>query len=145
MRKITHTLFKLVTAMAVAVALPALAADRIAAKTVVFVHGALADGSSWNKVIPLLQEKGLKTISVQNPLTSLADDVDFTQRALEQAEAPIVLVGHSWGGVVITEAGNSDKVSSLVYVSALAPSAGESLHDCVTRRKESPRVCQTDC
>lgn len=100
-----------------------------AAKTVVLVHGAFADGSSWNKVIPLLQAKGLKTIAVQNPLTSLKDDVNFTQRALQQAEGPVVLVGHSWGGVVITEAGLNDKVKSLVYVSAFAPSTAEHLHD----------------
>lgn len=99
------------------------------AKTVIFVHGAFADGSSWNKVIPLLQAQGLKTVSVQNPLTSLQQDVAFTQRALAQAEGPVVLVGHSWGGMVITEAGNNEKVKSLVYVSAFAPSKGEHIHD----------------
>jgi len=98
-------------------------------KTVVFVHGAFADGSSWNKVIPLLQAKGLKTIAVQNPLTSLSDDVAFTQRAIESAKGPVILVGHSWGGVVITEAGTDEKVEGLVYVSAFAPSTAEHLHD----------------
>ncbi|SCZ59921.1 alpha/beta fold hydrolase [Epibacterium ulvae] len=99
------------------------------AKTVVMVHGAFADGSSWNKVIPLLQEEGLKTIAVQLPMTSLADDVAFTQRAIDNAEGEVVLVGHSWGGVVITEAGVDDQVMSLVYLSAFAPIAGEHIHD----------------
>ncbi|WP_282096332.1 alpha/beta fold hydrolase [Epibacterium ulvae] len=98
-------------------------------KTVVLVHGAFADGSAWNKVIPLLQEEGLKTIAVQLPMTSLADDVAFTQRAIDNAEGEVVLVGHSWGGVVITEAGADEDVTSLVYVSAFAPKAGEHIHD----------------
>src|SRR5258708_2768455 len=83
-------------------------------KTVVLVHGAFADGSSWNAIIPLLQAKGLKVIAVQNPLTSLADDVEFTKRAINEAKGPVVLVGHSWAGAVITEAGDNDKVKSLV-------------------------------
>lgn len=114
-----------------------------AAKTVVFVHGAFADGSSWNRVIPLLQAEGLKTISVQNPLTSLNDDVAFTERALKNAEGPVVLVGHSWGGMVITEAGGHHKVKSLVYVSAFAPSKGEHIHDILDdahKVKKIPKV-----
>jgi len=99
------------------------------AKSVVLVHGAFADGSSWDAVVPLLQAKGLKVIAVQNPLTSLADDVAFTKRALKNVEGPVVLVGHSWGGVVITEAGVDDKVKSLVYVAAFAPSEGQSVAD----------------
>lgn len=98
-----------------------------AAKSVVLVHGAFADGSSWDAVVPLLQAKGLKVVAVQNPLTSLADDVAFTKRALKNIEGPVVLVGHSWGGVVITEAGMDDKVKSLVYVAAFAPSEGQSV------------------
>lgn len=128
MKKIRSMLLgTLAAAAVVASSASAFAAD--AAKTVVFVHGAFADGSSWNKVIPILQEKGLKTISVQNPLSSLKDDVDFTNRALKEAEGPVVLVGHSWGGMVITEAGDNKKVKSLVYISAFAPSKGEHLHD----------------
>lgn len=100
-----------------------------AAKTAVLVHGALADGSSWNKVIPILRENGLKVIAVQNPLESLEGDVAFTQRALDDAEGPVVLVGHSWAGTVITQAGDDEKVKSLVYVSGLAPSKGESEDD----------------
>lgn len=102
-------------------------AETVRANTVVLVHGAFADGSSWNKVIPFLTDAGLKIISVQNPLESLEEDVAYTQRAIAAAEGPVVLVGHSWGGMVITEAGGSDKVSSLVYVAAFAPSKGEQL------------------
>lgn len=98
-------------------------------KTVILTHGAFADGSSWNKVIPILQANGLKTIAVQNPLTSLSDDLAFVNRAIEQAEGEVILVGHSWAGVVITEAGMHEKVSSLVYVSAFAPDADEHIHD----------------
>jgi len=99
-----------------------LAAD---ATTVVLVHGAFADGSSWEKVIPLLQAKGLKVVAVQNPLSSLADDVAATQRVVDAQTGKVVLVGHSWGGTVITQAGTSDKIKALVYVAAFAPSEGE--------------------
>ena len=95
--------------------------------TVVLVHGAFADGSSWERVVPLLQAKGLKVVSVQNPLTSLADDVAATRRVLDAQTGPVVLVGHSWGGVVITEAGTHKWVKSLVYVAAFAPSEGQSV------------------
>ena len=109
-----------------------------AAKTVVLVHGAFADGSSWNAIVPLLQAKGLKVIVVQNPLTSLADDVQFTSRAISEAKGPVVLVGHSWGGMVITEAGGDDKVKALVYVAAFAPSVAQSLVDTVKGYPASP-------
>ena len=105
-----------------AVLAPAHAAEET---TVVLVHGAFADGSAWNKVIPLLQKQGLKVVSVQNPLTSLADDVAFAQRVIDAQSGKVVLVGHSWGGAVITQAGGSDKVKALVYVAAFAPSEGE--------------------
>jgi len=117
---------------------PAAAPSAASAKTVVLVHGAFADGSSWNAVVPLLQARGLKVIVVQNPLTSLADDVQFTSRAIAEAKGPVVLVGHSWGGVVITEAGNDDKVKALVYVAAFAPSAGQSLIDTVKAYPQPP-------
>jgi pimeloyl-ACP methyl ester carboxylesterase len=94
--------------------------------TVLLVHGAFADGSSWEKVVPLLQAKGLKVVAVQNPLTSLSDDVKATRRALDAQTGPVVLVGHSWGGVVISEAGADERVKSLVYVAAFAPSEGQS-------------------
>ncbi|RYX85987.1 alpha/beta hydrolase [bacterium] len=97
--------------------------------TVVLVHGAFADGSSWSKVITLLQEQKVNVVIVQNPTTSLADDVAAVNRALESVTTPVILVGHSWGGVVITQAGQSDKVAALVYVSAFAPSEGQSITD----------------
>lgn len=97
--------------------------------TVVLVHGAFADGSTWNQVIALLQAKGLKVVAVQNPLTSLAEDVAVTRRALDRESGPVVLVGHSYGGVVITEAGQQDNVKALVYVAAYAPAENQSIAD----------------
>ncbi|HEU5165365.1 MAG TPA: alpha/beta hydrolase [Chitinophagaceae bacterium] len=94
-------------------------------KNIVLVHGAFADGSSWAKVIPSLQAKGYNVIAVQNPLTSLADDVLATKRAIAQMDGPVLLVAHSYGGMVISEAGNDPKVIGLVYVAALVPEAGQ--------------------
>jgi len=105
------------------------AAAQKAQKTVVLVHGAFADGSSWDKVIPLLQAKGLKVVAVQNPLTSLADDVAAAKRVIDAQTGPVILVGHSWGGTVITEAGGHEKVAALVFVAAFAPDVGESTAD----------------
>ncbi|MGI4759928.1 MAG: alpha/beta fold hydrolase [Janthinobacterium lividum] len=96
-------------------------------KNIVFVHGAFADGSSWAKIIPLLEAKGYHVTAVQNPLTSLADDVAATKRALAQQDGPTLLVGHSWGGMVISDAGNDPKVAGLVYVAAAAPDPNQSL------------------
>src|SRR5450432_1289284 len=96
---------------------------------IVLVHGAFADGTSWSKVIALLQAKGYHVVSVQNPTTSLADDVLATERAINQQTGPVVLVGHSWAGVVITQAGNNLKVKALVYVDASAPDSGQSITD----------------
>jgi len=114
------------------------------AKSVVLVHGAFADGSSWNKVIPLLQARGLNVIAVQNPLTSLEEDVAHTRRAIARLEGPIVLVGHSWGGVVITEAGTDPKVSALVYVAAISPASGESANDMIKKFPETPGLSSLD-
>lgn len=96
------------------------------ARNVVLVHGAFADGSGWRGVYDDLTARGYRVTIVQNPLTSLADDVAATRRALARQDGPTILVGHSWGGTVITEAGNDPKVAGLVYVSALSPDAGES-------------------
>lgn len=93
--------------------------------SVVIVHGAFADGSDWAKVVPLIQAEGVAVTVVQNPLTSLADDVAATQRTLANQPGKVVLVGHSWGGTVISEAGSDAKVSALVYVAAFAPDAGQ--------------------
>jgi pimeloyl-ACP methyl ester carboxylesterase len=95
------------------------------ARNVVLVHGAWADGSSWAEVISRLQAAGLHVTAVQNPLTSLADSVAATRRALALQDGPTVLVAHSWGGTVISEAGTDPKVTALVYVAARAPDAGE--------------------
>jgi pimeloyl-ACP methyl ester carboxylesterase len=94
-------------------------------RNVVLVHGAYADGSCWSDVIALLQGMGLRATAVQNPLTSLADDVAATQRILSLQDGPTILVGHSWAGTVISEAGMDPKVSALVYLAARAPDAGE--------------------
>jgi pimeloyl-ACP methyl ester carboxylesterase len=103
--------------------------DNFKGTNVVLVHGAFADGSSWDKVIPLLEARGLHVVAVQNPLTSLDDDVAATKRVIDEQSGPVVLVGHSWGGVVISEAGNDEKVKSLVYVAAFAPDSGQSIDD----------------
>jgi pimeloyl-ACP methyl ester carboxylesterase len=96
-------------------------------KNIVLVHGAFADGSSWSKVIPLLQAKGFHVRSVGIPLTSFADDVAATKRAIAAEGGPVILVGHSYGGLVITEAGNDPKVAGLVYVAAFAPDADQTI------------------
>ena len=122
----------LLLAAMVAIGPPASAAQ-LKAKTAILVHGAFADGSSWEKVIPYLEKAGLKVIAVQNPLDSLDNDVATTKRAIRNAEGPVVLVGHSWAGAVITEAGNDEKVKSLVYVAAYAPDNGESVHSATSK------------
>ena len=101
-------------------------------KNVVLVHGAWADGSSWSKVIPLLEARGLHVVAVQNSLTSLAADVATTKRAIARLDGPVLLVGHSYGGAVITQAGDDPKVAGLVYVAAFAPDLGESVLDLLT-------------
>jgi pimeloyl-ACP methyl ester carboxylesterase len=95
------------------------------ARNVVLVHGAWADGSSWSEVISRLQAAGMHVTAVQNPLTSLADSVAATRRALALQDGPTVLVAHSWGGTVISEVGTDPKVTGLVFVAARAPDAGE--------------------
>lgn len=109
---------------------------------VVLVHGAFADGNSWSKVIPLLQARGLHVVAVQNGLSSLPDDAATAERAIEQQTGPVVLVGHSWAGVVITEAGNDDKVKELVYVDAFAPDAGQSINDLLAGLPAPPYATQ---
>ncbi len=107
-------------------------------RNVVLVHGAFADGSSYAKVIPLLQARGLHVTVVQNPLSSLADDVAATKRALALQDGPTILVGHSWGGMVISEAGNDPKVVGLVYIAAIVPDAGQAANDALKPYPPAP-------
>lgn len=95
------------------------------ARNVVLVHGLFADGSSWSEVIPRLQAAGLNVTSVQNPLTTLPEAVDSAERVLARQDGPTVLAGHSFSGMIVTEAGMHQNVSALVYVAARAPDAGE--------------------
>jgi pimeloyl-ACP methyl ester carboxylesterase len=97
------------------------------AKNIVLVHGGFVDGSGWAGVHAILKKKGYNVSIVQNPTTSLADDVAATNRTISAQDGPVVLVGHSYGGVVITEAGNNPKVAKLVYITAFAPDSGESV------------------
>ena len=108
-------------------ALPlAASATRAQKPSIVLIHGAFSDGSAWNKVIPILERDGYTVTAVQIPLSSLSDDVTATKRVLDAQTGPVVLVGHSWGGAVISVAAAGNKnVKSLVYVAAFAPEAGE--------------------
>ena len=96
--------------------------------SIVLVHGGFVDGSGWESVYKLLRGDGHAVTVVQNPTTSLADDVAVTTRAIDQQSDPVILVGHSYGGAVITEAGNHPDVAALVYIAAFAPDAGESVN-----------------
>ena len=107
-------------------------------RNVVLVHGAYADGSSYAKVLPFLRARGLRVTAVQNPLTSLAADVAATRRAIARQDGPVILVGHSSAGVVITEAGNDPKVAGLVYISAIIPDDGQSASDAVKGYPPTP-------
>ena len=95
-------------------------------KHIVLVHGAFADGTSWGKVIPILEARGFHVVAVQNPLTSLEDDANATRRLIALMDGPVILVGHSWGGAVITEVGDDPKVVGLVYIAAWMPDIGKS-------------------
>jgi pimeloyl-ACP methyl ester carboxylesterase len=97
--------------------------------TAILVHGAWADGSSWSGVIPSLRAGGMKVVAVQLPRTSIADDAATVKRAIAAQSGRVILAGHSYGGAVITEAGNDPKVAALVYVSAFAPGDGQSIND----------------
>jgi pimeloyl-ACP methyl ester carboxylesterase len=107
--------------------------------SIILVHGAWADGSSWSKVISILQSQGFSVTAVQNPLKSLAEDVTTTKRAIESQTGTVILVGHSYGGAVITEAAvGNPKVKGLVYVAAFAPDAGEALGGLAERFAPTP-------
>jgi pimeloyl-ACP methyl ester carboxylesterase len=127
-KKMKASAFYLFTLLLLAATLPVRAQNVAAGKpTIIFVHGVWADGSCWNEVITALQAEGYSVVSVQNPLTSLADDVATTQRAIDMVKGKVILVAHSWGGYVITQAGNDPKVEGLVYVAAYAPDLGETI------------------
>jgi pimeloyl-ACP methyl ester carboxylesterase len=125
LRKLAVLAISMLSATLFATEASAQAVKPAAVHNVVLVHGAWADGSSWAEVISRLQAAGLNVTAVQNPLTSLADSVAATRRALALQDGPTVLVAHSWGGTVISETGIDPKVTALVYVAARAPDAGE--------------------
>ncbi|NML21299.1 alpha/beta hydrolase [Pseudoflavitalea sp. G-6-1-2] len=125
---ITTVIFMSTTLLSQAQKTPSITTPK-GVKNVVLVHGAFADGSSWSKVIPLLQAKGLHVIAVQNPLISFDEDVAATKRAIAQMDGPVLLAGHSYGGMVISEAGKDPKVAGLLYVAALVPEEGQNVND----------------
>jgi pimeloyl-ACP methyl ester carboxylesterase len=116
-----------ILAIAAAASMAAFSAHAATVKNIVIVHGALADGSGWRDATKILEKRGFNVTIVQEPITSLADDVAATQRILDLQDGATLLVGHSYGGMVITEAGRDDKVAGLVYVAAFQPDEGESL------------------
>lgn len=124
-------------AIALAASFAAFAAHAAEVKNIVVVHGALADGSGWKKATEILEKRGFNVTVVQQPITSLADDVAATNRVLSMQDGPTLLVGHSYGGIVITEAGNNEKVAGLVYVAAFQPDKGESLLSLATSKPSS--------
>jgi pimeloyl-ACP methyl ester carboxylesterase len=123
------TLFGLLALMPLSGKAQATPAQPLNVHNIVLVHGAWADGSSWNKLIPLLEKKGFHVTAVHLSFTTLADDVTAVKRTLALQDGPVLLVGHSYGGAVITEAGNDPKVAGLVYVAAFAPDNGQSAGD----------------
>jgi pimeloyl-ACP methyl ester carboxylesterase len=106
---------------------PTPAAQPAGARNVVLVHGGFVDGSGWQGVYNILKKDGYNVAIVQNPTTSLADDVTVTRRTIAEQDGPVVLVGHSYGGVVVSEAGTHEKVKAVVYIAAFAPDKGESV------------------
>ncbi len=123
---------------------PAMAAEPTGVKNIVLVHGAWADGSGWRGVYDILTKQGYSVSIVQNPLTSLADDVAAVDRVLALQTGPVILVGHSYGGAVITEAGDDAKVAGLVYVAAFAPDVGESTFGLLKDGPQPPITVSAD-
>ncbi len=106
--------------------------------SIVFAHGLWADGSCFGKLIPTLQQEGHEVVSAQNTLDTLEGDVDAVSRALARVSSPAILVGHSWGGFVITAAGTDDRVAGLVYIAALGPDSGETPQDLIGKYDPPP-------
>ena len=129
-----------VPALALMLASPTFAADKPHVKNVVLVHGAWADGSGWEGVYKLLVAKGYKVSVVANADESLAGDVAATKRVLDRQDGPVILVGHSYGGAIITEAGNDPKVVGLVYIAAFAPDSGESIFGLLPKDGPKPPI-----
>src|SRR6516162_3202614 len=128
--KIAKTVLAICFGFATVLSLASLAqSQQPSVKNIVLVHGAFADGTCWSKVIPILESRGFHAVAVQNPLTSLSDDANATRRIIAMQDGPVILVGHSWGGAVISEAGDDPKVVGLVYVAAFAPDVGMSAND----------------
>jgi pimeloyl-ACP methyl ester carboxylesterase len=119
------------------------AAAKSEPKRVVLVRGGFVDGSRWEAVFHSLRKDGYKVSVVQNPTIALADDVRVTKRVIAAQEGPVILVGHSYGGVVITEAGNDPKVVGLVYIAAFAPDRGESVASLIKAPPREPRFPQS--
>jgi pimeloyl-ACP methyl ester carboxylesterase len=117
--------------LAVLAILPSVTRAQVATpvKNIVLVHGAFADATSWSKVIPLLESDGYSVVAVQNPLISFSQEVAAVKRMIALQDGPVLLVAHSWGGAVITQAGDDPKVVGLVYISAYAPDAGQSANE----------------
>jgi pimeloyl-ACP methyl ester carboxylesterase len=118
-----------IAALALSAATPVSGASAAEVKNVVIAHGAFADGSGWRDVSDALTKKGYSVTVVQQPLTSLEDDISAVKRVLALQDGPAILVGHSYGGMVISDAGNAENVAGLVYIAAFQPDAGESLVD----------------
>jgi pimeloyl-ACP methyl ester carboxylesterase len=114
-----------------------MAGNSASAKNIVLVHGGFVDGSGWRGVYDILKRDGHNVSIVQNPTMTLSDDVAATKRVIDAQDGPVTLVGHSYGGAVITEAGNDPKVSELVYICAFAPDEGESVNDLINRAPAS--------
>ena len=129
-----------ITAAVVAIVLSGVASAETI-KNVVLVHGAFADGSGWRAVADILERDGFSVTIVQEPETSLADDVAATKRMIERVNAPLILVGHSYGGAVITEAANELQVRGLVYIAAFQPDNGETLGDLI---KQKPPAAKSE-
>ena len=122
---------------------PTPAAQPAGARNVVLVHGGFVDGSGWQGVYNILKKDGYNVTIVQNPTTSLADDVAVTRRTIAEQDGPVVLVGHSYGGVVVSEAGTHEKVKAVVYIAAFAPDKGE-FSFLADRQSACWRACASD-
>jgi pimeloyl-ACP methyl ester carboxylesterase len=136
MKKFIHSALLIFSLLNISVMSNAQTATNI--KNIVIVHGAFADGSGWQSVYEILTKRGYQVTIVQNPLTSLNDDVAATDRILDKQDGPVVLVGHSWGGSVITQAGVHPKVAALVYVAAFVPDVNETTLDLIKRAPPAP-------